>query len=678
MGVGLVFTVISVAVTLASAAYAVIQSGKGNPEALGANIDDFNPTLVKEDAVVPVIYGRVRTQGNLIHWGNLLKIPIKQKSGGKGLGGGSAQVVGFQVFADVWQTIGMGKLILVDTILDDKIQPITASSFDFNDGTSTVAPTFTTGSPPVLLEFQAHLNPISHVAIKRMFLGDNASTIPTIEYIVERDLSYLPLANANMANGNNPAAILMDMFILSGKELADFNTASFTSTDLHFFNKGYGLNLNFNSRGTLDDAIDTVLGLVDLVTFRDNLGRIGLKPLSETDVFSESITRDDITKFSLSRPTWAQVPNEFVSTFISEADNFKTATVRNINPAAAMLAGSIISSTRNLKGFRDITAASKRNTELMKRESYPPAAYKIETNEKYSLMLPGDILRVNHEDYGIVQADVRITQVDLSSLEDNKVNLQGTQHSESLFDDIFKISGGGEFSTIKQDFTLVEAPFVRVFELPYLNEFQDKYLMLVERANFFEDGYLVQTSPTISGDYTNTLDSTTFSLRGSLNVAYSGDGTPIDDTVGIEITFTKFDPEFDSIDRAEQLFTEQRFAIINDEVMSFAMVTVTSPTTLKLDGVVRGVFNTPIQAHALFDEVWLTSFGDNFLTDLTFSNFFVKVLPRFVDDTLSPGLATAINVVSTGKVLEPREVGLITQLRQQATFSWSCSRTLWG
>ena len=656
MGLGLAFIAISVAVTLASAAYAIIQARKGNAEALGANIDDFNPTLVKEGVVVPVIYGRVRTRGNLIHWGNLVNVPIKQKGGGKGGGGGST-VTGFQVFADVWQTIGMGKLTLIDTILDDKIQTIQASSFDYNDGTSTTIPTFTADG--TLLEFQSHLNPVAHAAIKRMFLGENATTIPTIEFIVERDLSYLPLTNANMANGNNPAAVIMDMLILAGKQLADFNLTSFTEADTYFFNKGYALNLKFDSRGSLDEAIDEVLGYVDMTTFRDNLGRIGVRALSENDTFSESITKEDITKFSMSRPTWSQVPNEFVATFTSESDNFKTATVKTINPAAAMLAGSIISSTRDLKAYRDASTASKRITEIMKRESYPQAQFKIETSEKYSLMLPGDILRLSHDDYNIVSTDIRLTQVDISELETNKVNLQGVQHSESLFDDVFKIAGGGEFSTIKQDFTLVEAPFVKIFELPYLNEFSDKYLMLVERSGFFETGYLVQTSPTISGDYTTTLESTTFSLRGTLNAAYNGDGTAIDDTVGFEITFTKFDPEFDSIDRAEQLFTEQRFAIIGDEIMSFATVTITSPTSLRLDGIVRGVFNTPIQSHSVSAEVWLTTFEDNILNNLAFSDFFVKVLPQFINDTLSPGLATAINVTSTGKVLEPREVSLI-------------------
>ena len=451
-----------------------------------------------------------------------------------------------------------------------------------------------------------------------------------------------------------------------GVSIAKINVTTFNDAADYFFTKGYALNFSLDTQGTLADMIKKVLGWVDAVLFRDELGRFSLRALKETDTSVSTITEEDMNKFTLNRKTWRQVPNEFIGTFIDGSDdgNFKQATVKTINPAAIRLARRTISSSRDFKCFRDVETASKRITEVMKRESYPASFIKISTNYKYSTLLPGDIITVSHADYGIVSADFRITRIDTSQLSQNNVEIEAIQFSESLFDDIFLTAGGGQYGLIKQDLQVTAFTHVKVFELPYnsITGFEPSFLILAAREKGFETSYIVQFSDNASADFESVEEYTTFSMRGTLNADYSGDGTTIDDTVGIDFTFFNFDPEFDNLSR-QQLFATPRIAIVNDEIMLFQNITLTGTSTATLTGVVRGLFHTPVQSHSAGDEIWLTTIADNVLQNIPYDSFFVKVLPKFVDNIVSPGAVAAKSATKQNKALEPRNVGRIRAVK---------------
>ena len=653
MAIGI--TAITIAATLASAAFALAAARRNKPDSLAPAQDDFQPTFVKQDMAIPIYYGRRRVTGNLIYFGNVISVPIKQKSGGKGLGGGGKQVVGFRRFADVWQAVGVGKLNIIDTIINDEIQPLDASSQQYFDGTNNTTPAFLDkdGNP---LEFASPLHGVAHIALFRFFMGDNASNLPTIEYIVEKDLSYLPLANANLPNGNNPAAIWMDAMLVKGYTFADMILTSFTDADQHFADIGYGLNLEFNKVTPLDEIFKTISQYVDVVKIEDGEGRIGIKPLKADDVSVRTIQSEKIKTYSFSRVGWDQVPNDFVGTFIDEQLNFKGDGRRRNNPAAIRLAGRKIGNNVDLKGYRDQETMLKRLTEIRNRESYPGGEHQLVTSQEFSTLTVGDIVTIEKPDFGIVSAQVRITELSIAKIDSNDISIKAVQFKEGIFNDRFQVGQGNIFPDVKQDFTLQPAN-VAVFELPFISDFTPKYLLLVERQGTFETGYINQISTNASGDYQTISESNDFSLKGQLIADYSGDGSRIDDASFIEFSFTKFDPEFDSIDR-DQLTLENRVCIIGDEMLAFQTITLTGTNSARIEGIVRGVYDTPIQNHFQFDDIWITTLGDNII-DPGLAEFFIKALPRFVDNVIEPGLVSEVSVQTQNKAQQPREVGAL-------------------
>lgn len=652
-GIEIALLTVGFLATAAATTFAIMQSQRGNQDQQSpASLDDFQITQAKEGSVIPWIIGRVRIAGNIIDFRNLTTKAVKSKSGGKGGGGGSA-VSGYKYYLDVWQGIGRGKLNLIKKYVQDKEQTIVATNEVFNDGENGLYPTWVTDAQP--------LPGISHIAWRQWFLGENVQNVPTVHFVVER-VSTSGVANANLANGTNPAAAIYDILLELGVPAGNINLTSFNAAANYWNSRGYGLNFEYTSKLRGEDAINRVFGFVDGVLYRDENNRIGIRALNPADSYVATLTEKDIEGLSLNRKTWQQVPNKFRATFVEEVNDFTERVIVAENPAAIKLAGREIHASLDLSCFRDISTASKRLFEVMKRESYPGLEIKFKASLKYSTLRVGEVIRISHSLYGIVASDFRITKITSPEVTQNTIEINAKQMVETLHDDVFVIAGGADFTELNP--TPVNLTKIKIFEVPYNEQtgFEPAWLILCSREAGFETGYDVLVSNQSTQDFETFGTFSTFSQYGTLTQSYPSTTNQIDDTQTLRFTpYNSFD-SFDTISRA-QLFAVQKVAVIGDEMLGFEKFLPQGDGSVILQGVRRGLLGTPIQTHNINAGIYLTFVASNVLSKVRFQNFYVKLLPRFLANVLDSASATSTNVVTSYKARKPRNPGRLKAVR---------------
>lgn len=651
MGIELIIIGTSIALAAAMSAYAIMSSQKTKQDGMNpASLDSFNITRAQEGLAVPVIYGRVRLPGNIIWYGDLKTEEIERQEPGKGGDGGGSSSSGYRYYLSVWQAICMGEVSLVKTYIDDAEAEIQASDTIWNNG-------FDDSGYPTNVPKANKLEGVAHIYFEQWYLGDNQTTVPTIHYVLDRVLqSRLP--DANLPTGSNPASVILDLLLLAGVDLGQINDVSFIEASEYFTQ---GLNLVFDQQSPVADAIETVLKYIDAILYVNSDGEYTLKAFDPMVSHVAEISQLEIKDFSLNRKGWGQVPNDFRANFIDESKNFSQRVVIAQNPAAISLAGTKITQSIDLKCFRSIDAASRRLFEIMKRTSYPAAEIKFKTSLRYSNLLPGDIVRIEYSDYGITSGDFRVTAIDAGALNSNEFSINALQVVETLFDDVY--AAGGGTSWIDPDNTPIPSDHVAVFELPYTREHgtTPAFIALIARKTFKENAFQVKFSLEETQGYRAVGDFVNFSQYGELSETYPVTRTTDNDTGIIYVPYAT-DPQFDTISRAET-FSTRRLAILGNEIVAFEKVTALSGGRIKLGGVIRGVLNTPIEAHLATDPIWIVYVASNVFEVPNTSEFYVKIIPKIRGRLADETAIDAIFVETAFLAKKPMPVGRIVAQR---------------
>ncbi len=615
-----------------------------------ASLDSFQITLADEGTPVPQIFGRVRIRGNIIWYGNLKTVEVKEK-GGKG--GSKKVTVGYKYYLDVWQTICMGPASIVKMYIDDKEKEVVSDDESFNNGTNINYPT----QPG---EYSSRLKGVAHIFWDQFYLGENRTSVPTVHYVMDC-VPNCPLTYVSEAHGINPAAIIYYTLLLGGASATDFNISSFNQAASYWHSKGYGLNISYTKQKEVREYIKQVLSYVGGVYYTDENDLHCIKAFDPNDASEVTVETDDFIEFSFSRRSWEATYNDFRANYTSEEKEFTVRTISVRNSASIKMLGNKYQLSLDLTGFRDLESASRRLYEIMKHESYPYATITCTLPFKYSIYREGSIVTINNTDYGIENAEFRIMKRTIEGVDSNKVSWQLEQVTETLFDDTFNYGGNPIWTNPNYEV----APLTKqaVFELPY-NSYTGKnkaVLLLAQREKGFEDGFIVLKSTT-GADYDIVGDFTTFSQYGTLDEEYGTDVYDIDDDVGILYTPYRDDPEFVTIAR-ESLFDGVRYAIVGNEVMTFETVTPEGTNSYRLTGVVRGLFGTLITSHSVGAGIWLTEIRSNVINNIQYSNLYLKYLPHIQSEILDTSLANVLSITFENKAATPWAVTRIEGVR---------------
>jgi len=641
MGYSLIVMGVMAAISIAFAVYASTQAGN----AADMDVEDkFDVTYVEDGRALALIYGKVRLPGNLIWWGDLHT--KKHGGGGKG-GGGGGGASSVRYYCSVWEGIGYGKLLLEKTYVNDKEEELLAAVW--NNGTETHFPSYAG-------EWANHLPGIAHFYIKNWHIGNNVNTIPTIHFVVSRELD-TPLPYQNMPNGSNPAAIIYDLLIHIGVEAVNIDISSFETASNTLFDKGYGLNIKFMSQ-TLKvyDAIKKVLGFFDGNLYRDATGKYVLNAFSDADPVAAAIGTEDITQFKGNRKTIQQLPNYFSAKYTNEEEDFKDRTLVIDNLANERYIGYRRDrASLDLSAYIDEESASKRLWEIMKRESYPALTVSFTTNLKYSALHAGEIIKISNEDYGITNAYFRIKSIGFNAETNNDIKITAIEQIERIQDSNYVKMG--DTSWVQPDITPENLDYVDYFELPYSETYSDtpSILLLAQRKGAYVGGAALYLSVYENQGFEFKSTLTEFSVRCSVI-------SSADESILLDIQC--FDPEFDTLEW-EQLFVSNRVLLLNNELIGFQDVEYISPNTYKISTLIRGLKGTsPTKTIGVGDICWVTHITENnTITNLSSGEFWFKLVPYFNNNSADITTIAATKITVTNSAKQPRAVSYINAMR---------------
>lgn len=629
-------------------------------------IEAFKATTNNEGSVVPLVFGQARISANLLWYGNLTTEKVTEiVEGGKGGGDDQEVTTGYKYYMDVWECLCIGPDVSIITAY--------ANDRELDAVPGTLNPGDTIFFPTEPGPYASPLTPLAHVWMDQQYLGENVSAIPTYHWVVQRDSENV-LSHSNLSNGVNPAAIIYNLLLLGGATPSDIDTTTFQEAADYWYTKGYGVNLVVNKQEEVRALINRVFTWVDGNLRQNNNDKYELKVWTDSDTYDVEITdKSDFKNFSFRRRSWDDIYTDFRANYIDQDQEYTRRTIRVRNTAAQKIVGYPRQINVDLTGFRDVDTASERLWEIMKRYSYPEAQITCTVSMKYYEYRVGDVIRINHEDYGISDADFRLIAVDVARSDSNELGWTLTQLVSNLFDSNFVTSGSADWTS--PDFTPQTLYDSEVFEVPYNPITLDApaYLCLAARKGT-ETGFEVIYSVT-GTDYKRKAFCTQFSQHGTLDEQYVSTTYTIDDDVGILYTPDRDDPEFSDLSRTD-LFADTRIGILGGtEIIAFQTITPEGGSSFRLTGVIRGLFNTPVSTHNIGAEIWLTRISDNLLTGISASSFYLKFLPYFGGSVLDAGSATALPVTYAEKALTPWSPSNIKVVKSGSTNTVTVTNT---
>lgn len=653
--------------TIVMVAVYVTTDFSGNIENMDpASLDSFNITTAAEGIVVPWVRGTsVRLTSNILWYGNLIVDAEKASSGGKG---DSEYVVGYHYFLDVWFGVCCAKAEVLKIYIGGSEVNIEehSTSATWNDGTGSFYPTEVgdTASP---------LPGIATMFIKEMYLGMNVNNVPTVHFLVKSVPQNSPLPGDDLVlpNGINPAGFLYELLQYAGTPQSEINLDTFLEAATYWKNVGYGLNIAFTRISKVADAIQKVVGYSGGVMFRHpTLGyTVKADDPNEASIgsFTHQMARDgsrldaDFTTLTIKRKTWEDTKNYFKVTFTDLTQESSTRVIVVKNQASIEMLSKTYQQSLDLTGFTDHAAASRRAFDIMKQVSYPEAQMEgevwLDIADDINL---GDIITVSSDAYGISNFEFRVLTKDVSTKDTNKVKIQGTQVTSRLYTSSYTppIHSGG---FVPQTYEVAPLDYVSLYELPRNPYTGDKFAIavLATTAQSYAFGYGIYKS-LAGADYTSAYDGPngTFSQFGMFTTAYPSTTYVIDDEVGF--TYKPFveRPAYDPIDRAD-LFNTKRIILAGKEIMGFQTVVLNADGTITLSGIIRGMYNSPIESHAEYAPMWITTLGENVLLPDTKDPAFYKIPAISIGGIEDLATVSPIEVTCTNKASKPWRPGAI-------------------
>ena len=638
------------------------------PSMKASGLEDFNITRASEDAVYPVVFGRVKITGNIVWYGNLLVKEQEEESGGKG-GGGEDVTTGYHYYLDCWQTLCVGPAKLLGVYKDNKqfitteINPTWSGVMaEEGDGRQTTVITLNKGNGvsnfTLNLEYFAPLKSICSVHMQEVFCGWS-TVFPTFHFVVESTYAGLW---SNPSNGMNAANAIYYILTSAGVPPTNIDTASFGSAATYWYNKGYGINIAVGSQGKVREKIEQILAPLGGIYYEIG-GKHYLNPADPYEAAYGSIT-DDFRKFVISRRSWNDTINDIKATFTQESKDFTERVAVVQNPASINMIGKKLTKSYDLTLFRTLEATQERIAEIIKNESYPYAEMEFTTSLKYSNYVEGKIVNITNSELGLSNVGARIIKRNLDNIDSNEITFTAIQVAETMFDDKWVNIGTGADTWVRE----VQKPVVltkqRIMEVPRNAYTDDPTIMiLTSRETDYETEFYLFYTPD-GNNYTLLKKYSAFSMYATLKVAYSANTYDIDDSdTGMVVQFYRTSYEVDSLSRSG-LFSKNRLLIVDNEIMKFQTVVLNEDGTATLKGIIRGAMNTVKATHSVNAAVWIVDdLGCTWTpADGNIAGYY-KICPRNLVGTLPIESASAITVPASTLAKKPFAISRINATR---------------
>lgn len=623
-------------------------SGGETASATGLSI-----TTAEEGLTIPMVLGTGRVTPNLISYDNVTtkaEYTTTTYRDGKGKKKKQKTKIGDRYFMDLYYAICRTNATIRRIYIDDKVGEIPKSTTKANDDDKVT------------------------ITMPQYELGLEVTRPPTFHFVMETS-SYPSVGGtgSKMTGGINPCGAIYAAVTEAGGTDSNINITALKSCMGYYSNLGYALNFVWDSQATLRQRLETILmhagGYITEEVTADGM-RLKLLVRNTADPIVAELTENDFKKFKLERVTQNKVPNFCSADYIDADKDFTPRGIRRYNLSAIDAAG-LVDRTIDLSGFTSSDRANARLQAIMQEMTYPNVIVSFETTLKHIGLNVGDLVTINHAEYGISGGKMRITNKEIPAPDKGYYSFQA-EIDQAFIQDLTIDEPEAPPIWVPTDYTPRDLVKVKLWEMPRtaFNGNVPGLLVLAARNNNFESGATILVSNTGSG-YQVGGELNTFSQVGYLDDVYSANTYDIDDDIGLVYTPWREDPEFDTISRTA-LFFGDRLMLIDDELMAFQRVTLLPEGKIYLSGIMRGLFNTGKANHAKGAEIWLIPNRDDLLLmDVGISGQ-IKLLTHTLQGTLADADATARAYTITNKAAVPYPVARIEAVRtgDEVVITW--------
>lgn len=436
------------------------------------------------------------------------------------------------------------------------------------------------------------------LVFKDFYFGTR-QTLPKVSAIVRRYPGMFCETIYNINNNANPVAIIADLYTNKeyglGRDLSEIDEASFRAVAQKLYDEGLGLSLLYDSQQPAIDAINDVLQHIDGITFIDpTTGKFKIE-LNRPDYALDDLTLYDashIVSIDIERKSWDELTNEIEVKFVNRANDFKEDSIIVRNPANIRVRnGQVKRTSVDMYGINNVEAASKVGARLLKSESYPLALVSMTTDRLSWNLRPGAVIRVNHEELGIVNMPCRVLSVKGGTLQEGTVDVE-------LIEDVFGIEDT-EYVVESGDWTppsasAVELSRVKLVETPYhINgEETTSVMTLASRGNSTSVGF---ATARLTGD---TIAQTNTSSNFATSALVKTSVSKTDTTIALKSVI-----DAAKITTISDASTGINIVQIDDELIAYQSLALVSGE-YQLQGCLRGILDTVPASHNVDAQVF--------------------------------------------------------------------------
>lgn len=647
-------------------------------------LDDVNFPRATEDAPIPLVLGRVRMKApNVIWFGNFRSVPIREKVK-TGLFSSTRVTVGYQYFLTMDLALAMGPgIVLKEIYVDDKIawtgttsgvgpSAVSGVGISFggykkggkmNMGGFFYSGAFNTTDQPVdsIIAGQvgganvpAYLG-TSHITLDGE-LGESAQ-LRKMAFVLECYTNALGLPNnGKVGDDMNPAEalyqVLTDTWRGLGVDPALIDTATLQAIGTVLYNEGNGVSVQVTAETTGKKVVEEILRQIDGVAYQDPItGKIIFKLIRNDydPLLLPTYDENDIIKIeNFSRSGWDEVIAQVKVSF-SQRDSDSDAVAISQDMATAGMIGRLRSTTISMPFCYNPTLANELASRERAQYSVPLFRMTLQMNRNANTLRPGDVFKIDWDDYGISNLVMRVQEFDFGSLLDGKLVVRCLQDNFALSTVVIAPPPGTSWiaPTVEPQPIAVS----EVVEMPrfYMNRLQFPLpdgvagaIPLALKPSSPSTSYDMLAGNTSGGLDIREPQELIYPATGTLTAQYldsAGFATGLDATGFVLGNFSGED--FEGAGTLAALRNGELGILYgNGEFMGFLNASQNIDLTWSITNVYRGLFGTRPKTHPIntrFYQVRMEMLGIGSLDDIgETSTLYYKLLDRVGETPIEP------------------------------------------
>jgi hypothetical protein len=358
-------------------------------------------------------------------------------------------------------------------------------------------------------------------------------------------------------------------------------------------------------------------------------------------------------------PAYGDFRIKYVGTVAGVGNDIKQSTADPvaIDIGNKEIQGMVVSQTIQMALFTTNSNAVWAGRQNLLKLSYPFAAVSIPVNRNAFRLEVGDCFKFSYARYGVSNMICRVLQIAEEGPESEAITFQATEDFFSGASRITEYSAPTGHGIPAVDYTVLPFTHQEIIEAPYALSPEIQLLPIACRASVRDLGFEVYMSLDGGASYLFMKRVSNLQPFGTLVGAYPADAIAIDDEVGFTIDFVQGAGTIETASWNEVFAGLRNVALLGDEIISFQSITPVSGTQYKLEGIIRGRYDTQKQDHAEGTEFYALTPASMGLINgseiMTGAARKFKFVPYNIKASGAIAEATALDLTIAGRALTP-------------------------